>query len=77
MTAGVRYVSFTNLEPGEKYVLIVSLNPGSVAPKDLEYIAQGTADGKGSLSFRYIPREDVSAIVQLYGLPTQRYITLD
>lgn len=77
VSGGVRSVAFVGLEPGEEYVLIVSLNPGSVAPKDLEYIAQGTADSKGSLSFRYIPREDVSTIVQLYGLPTQRYITLD
>ncbi len=77
VSGGVRSVALVGLEPGEEYVLIVSLNPGSVAPKDLEYIAQGTADSKGSLSFRYIPREDVSAIVQLYGLPTQRYITLD
>lgn len=74
---GVRTASFTGLEPGEEYVLIVSLKPGSVEPEDLMYIAQDQADSKGSLSFRYIPRKDVSAIVQLYGLPAERYITLD
>lgn len=74
---GVRSVAFVGLEPGEEYVLIVSLKPGSVQPEDLQYIEQSAADGNGSVSFTYIPRTDVSAITQLYGISAQRKITLD
>lgn len=74
---GLRTVAFTGLEPGEEYVLIVSLVPGSVAPEDLMYITQATADDTGALTLSYIPRQDVAAIVQLYGIPTDRGITLD
>lgn len=74
---GLRTVSFTGLEPGEEYVLIVSLVPGSVAPGDLMYITQATANNTGALTLNYIPRQDVTAVVQLYGIPTDRGITLD
>ena len=74
---GVRSVAFVGLEPGEEYVLIVSLRTGSVQPADLQYIEQSTADGNGKVSFTYIPRTDVSAITQLYGISAQRAITLD
>lgn len=74
---GLRTVSFTGLEPGEEYVLIVSLVPGSVAPEDLMYITQATANDTGALTLSYIPRQDVTAVVQLYGIPTNRGITLD
>lgn len=74
---GVRSVAFVGLEPGEEYVLIVSLKPGSVQPEDLQYIEQSAADGNGSVSFTYIPRTEVSAITQLYGISAQRKITLD
>lgn len=74
---GVRSVAFVGLEPGEEYVLIVSLRTGSVQPTDLQYIEQSTADGNGKASFTYIPRTDVSAITQLYGISAQRAITLD
>lgn len=74
---GVRSVAFVGLEPGEEYVLIVSLKPGSVQPEDLQYIEQSAADGNGSVSFTYTPRTDVSAITQLYGISAQRKITLD
>lgn len=74
---GVRSVAFVGLEPGEEYVLIVSLRTGSVQPENLQYIEQSTADGNGKVSFTYIPRTDVSAITQLYGISAQRAITLD
>lgn len=74
---GVRSVAFVGLEPGEEYVLIVSLKPGSVQPEDLQYIEQSAADGNGSVSFTYIPRTEVSAITQLYGISAQRSITLN
>ena len=74
---GRRSVAFVGLEPGEEYVLIVSLRTGSVQPADLQYIEQSTADGNGKVSFTYIPRTDVSAITQLYGISAQRAITLD
>ena len=74
---GMRSVAFVGLEPGEEYVLIVSLKPGSVQPEDLQYIEQSAADGNGSVSFTYIPRTEVSAITQLYGISAQRKITLD
>ena len=74
---GVRSVAFVGLEPGEEYVLIVSLRTGSVQPVDLQYIEQSTADGNGKVSFTYIPRTEVSAITQLYGISAQRAITLD
>jgi len=74
---GVRTTSFTGLEPGERYVLIVSIVPGSLVAANLQYIDQGTAAADGSLRFSYIPREDVSAVVQVYGVPAQREITLD
>lgn len=74
---GVRSVAFVGLEPGEEYVLIVSLKPGSVQPEDLQYIEQSAADGNGSVSFTYTPRTEVSAITQLYGISAQRKITLD
>lgn len=74
---GARSVAFVGLEPGEEYVLIVSLRTGSVQPEDLQYIEQSTADGNGKVSFTYIPRTDVSAITQLYGISAQRAITLD
>ena len=74
---GMRSVKFTGLEPGEEYVLIVSIVPGSLVPADLQYIDQDNAAADGTLSFTYIPREDVSATVQLYGIPAGREITLD
>lgn len=74
---GVRTVAFAGLEPGEEYVLIVSLRPGSAAPADLQYIGQATASDSGSVQFAYIPRTEVSAIPQLYGIPARREITLD
>lgn len=74
---GVRSVKFTGLEPGEEYVLIVSLIPGSLVPENLLYIDQNNANPDGTLSFTYIPRQDVSARVQLYGVPAGRTVTLD
>lgn len=74
---GVRTVAFAGLEPGEEYVLIVSLRPGSAAPAALQYIGQATASDSGSVQFAYIPRTEVSAIPQLYGIPARREITLD
>lgn len=72
----VRTVSFTGLEKGEQYVLIVSLNPGDLDRNSLQYIAQ-SASWDGTLSFRYVPRQNVAAVVQLYGLSSQREVTLD
>lgn len=74
---GLRTVAFVGLEPGEEYVLIVSLRPGSVAPADLQYIEQTAASAEGKVRFTYIPRTDVSAIPQLYGISAQREIKLD
>ena len=74
---GLRTVAFVGLEPGEEYVLIVSLRPGSVAPADLQYIEQAAASAEGKVRFTYIPRTDVSAIPQLYGISAQREIKLD
>lgn len=73
----LRTVAFVGLEPGEEYVLIVSLRPGSVAPADLQYIEQAAASAEGKVRFTYIPRTDVSAIPQLYGISAQREIKLD
>ncbi len=73
----LRSVKFTGLEPQEEYVLIVSLLPGSLAARDLMYIDQDNAASDGSLRFTYTPRENVNAIVQLYGIPADRKITLD
>lgn len=75
--SGRRTAAFTGLEPGEEYVLIVSLQPGSVAPEDLQYIEQATADANGAAQFTYIPRTDVTALTQLYGISAQRSLTLD
>ena len=74
---GLRTVAFVGLEPGEEYVLIVSLQPGSVASADLQYIEQAAASSEGKVQFTYIPRADVSAIPQLYGISAQREIKLD
>lgn len=74
---GLRTVAFVGLEPGEEYVLIVSLRPGSVEPTDLQYIEQAAASAEGKVRFTYIPRTDVSAIPQLYGISAQREIKLD
>lgn len=74
---GLRTVAFVGLEPGEEYVLIVSLRPGSVASADLQYIEQAAASAEGKVRFTYIPRTDVSAIPQLYGISAQREIKLD
>ena len=74
---GLRTVAFVGLEPGEEYVLIVSLRPGSVASADLQYIEQAAASAEGKVQFTYIPRTDVSAIPQLYGISAQREIKLD
>lgn len=74
---GRRTAAFTGLEPGEEYVLIVSLQPGSVVPEDLQYIEQATADANGAVQFTYIPRTDVTALTQLYGISAQRSLTLD
>lgn len=74
---GLRTVSFTGLEPGEDYALIVSLVAGSVEPGDLQYITQSTASDTGTLTISYIPRTAANAVVQLYGIPTDRGITLD
>ena len=75
--SGVRSVKFTGLEPGEEYVLFVSLIPGSLVPQNLLYIDQDNAGPDGTLSFTYIPRQDVSTHVQLYGIPAGRTVTLD
>ena len=74
---GIRSVKFTGLEPGEEYVLIVSLIPGSLVPQNLLYIDQDNAAADGTLSFTYIPRQDVSAQVRLCGIPAGRTVTLD
>lgn len=74
---GLCTVAFVGLEPGEEYVLIVSLRPGSVASADLQYIEQAAASAEGKVRFTYIPRTDVSAIPQLYGISAQREIKLD
>ena len=74
---GIRSVKFTGLEPGEEYVLIVSLIPGSLVPRNLLYIDQDNAAADGTLSFTYIPRQDVSAQVRLCGIPAGRTVTLD
>jgi hypothetical protein len=70
---------FTNLEPGEEYVLIVSVNPSALLePANLLYIAQDNAAADGTLTLSYIPRTDTpSAMVTLYGVPHDRYITLE
>lgn len=72
----VRTVSFAGLEKGQQYVLIVSLNPGDLTPDSLQYIAQAVSLD-GTLRFHYVPRENVAAVVQLYGLSSQREVTLD
>ena len=43
----------------------------------MQYITQSTASDIGTLTISYIPRTAVNAIVQLYGIPTDRGITLD
>ncbi len=74
-----RTAKFTNLEPGEEYVLIVSVDPAALLkPANLLYIAQDNAAADGTLTLSYIPRtETPSAAVTLYGVPHERYITLD
>ena len=74
-----RTAKFTNLEPGEEYVLIVSVDPSALLkPANLLYIAQDNAAADGTLTLSYIPRtETPSAAVTLYGVPHERYITLD
>ena len=74
-----RTAKFTNLEPGEEYVLIVSVDPSALLkPANLLYIAQDNAAEDGTLTLSYIPRtETPSAAVTLYGVPHERYITLD
>ncbi len=74
-----RTAKFTNLEPGEEYVLIVSVDPAALLkPTNLLYIAQDNAAADGTLTLSYIPRtETPSAAVTLYGVPHERYITLD
>ena len=74
-----RTAKFTNLEPGEEYVLIVSVDPSALLkPANLLYIAQDNAAADGTLTLSYIPRtETPSAAVTLYGVPHERYITID
>lgn len=71
-SGNARSVKFTGLKPGAECVLIVSTVPGSLEPQDLMYIDQNNAATDGSLSFNYIPREDVEAIVELYSVPNEQ-----
>lgn len=59
--------AFTGLAPKEAYLLVVSRNPGSVEKEDLQYIGLASSDETGSLTVKYIPKSDISAIVGLFG----------
>ena len=67
VSRGVHTVTFTGLIPQNRYVLIVSTQPGSVDEEDLQFIYQAWCGDSGELTFVYIPRTDAKAIVQLYG----------
>ena len=57
----------------------MSVDPTALLkPANLLYIAQDNAAADGTLTLSYIPRtETPSAAVTLYGVPHERYITLD
>lgn len=62
--------AFTGLTPGGDYVLLVSKDlqgAGILSPANLLYIAQGRADGQGSLSFAYIPRTGETTQAKIFG----------
>ena len=67
-------VAFTDLVPGEAYILLVVKDLNVVdlfTAANLLYIAQGNADDTGSLMFTYVPRADDEAEVRAYGMPNQ------
>ena len=80
----VRTSTFTGLMPGEPYLLVVSKSTGSpdslsevVAPENLVFADAKDALSDGTLSFKYYQMTTGEAvIVQLYGLPNVRSITL-
>lgn len=54
----------TNLQPDADYLFAVMLRKDTTDPlaaENLLYIAQGTADESGALSFSFVPREDVAS----------------
>ena len=80
----VRTSTFSGLMPGEPYLLVVSKSTGSpddlsevVYPENLVFADAKTALADGTLSFKYYQMTTSEAvIVQLYGLPNTRTITL-
>jgi len=58
----IKTASFEGLVPGGEYVLLVLRDMSAedtLSADNLLYIAQGTALEDGTLSFRYVPKEDV------------------
>ena len=81
-SSGVHTASFTGLVPLQAYLFIASRTPGSLEKEDLQYIGFTASDDEGNVSVRYIPKENVSFLVQLYGPEAltlevnQDYVTL-
>ena len=73
---GKQVTEFTGMLPGKEYVLLVLAEEDTevpLIPENLFYIAQGTADDSGTISFTYLPRES-DGIVRAYGLPENREV---
>ena len=67
---GLRLASFSGLKPGAAYALLVTADENAVnllAPANLLYIAQGTADEDGHLTLAYVPRLETVGAVRVYG----------
>lgn len=64
---GGHTAAFTGLIPLQAYLFIASRNPGSLEKEDLQYIGFTASDAEGKASVDYIPKEEVSFLVQLYG----------
>lgn len=76
---GNQTATFTNLVPGEPYVLLVVKDEKAeflLAADNLLYIAQTNADSNGTVSFTYLPRESMdSASIHAYGASDQTLST--
>lgn len=61
---------FTDLVPNERYVLLVMKDSEAADPlaaDNLLYIVQGVSSETGTLSFVYVPREEVEGAAVVYG----------
>lgn len=68
-TSGTFAAAFSGLIPGEPYVFALVKNADyAFSSSNLLYIAQQNADVDGSVTFRYVPREETGGMIsQIYG----------